>query len=395
MPARFLPYLCISLLLAACGGGGSGGGTTPTDIGPSPGPIVPPPVVELSVADPGSPYSSILVACAAAETVADSCSLGDLPLLGQATANPTIDDVLARTVVSHAWMGTRLRQALEIMPPDILTLMKGVTAVVISSEVNPSFYSTTSGAIFIDPYFLWLTNAEKAAVSQDPDFRADFGRDLAFVSLWRYVIGTSYAWDYYGLDGNETRTIGDIYKQFASLLFHELAHANDAFPPSEVGRLDAAMSVRAAAESLEDRRISAQLSAHMPLNSQMLLDLARVMYHGDPATAAQRAISAAVVGLEFQSDGASDDYAYASEWEDLAMLFEEVMMHRHFNIDREIAYTNVPATGEERYCDSYVVRWGVRNRIGDPLVRSRAEFGLQLLLDRSDVSSYLDPMPSQ
>lgn len=251
------------------------------------------------------------------------------------------------------------------------------------------------GAIFVDPYFLWLTNAEKANVSRDPDYRAGFSSDLTFVSLWRYVKNNDYAWEYFDLNGTDTRTLDDIDEQLVSLLLHELAHANDAFPPQEIGNLNVTMSAHDAMASMEDRNISAQLDASMPLNSQMWLDLAEVMYKGEIATPAQRALNAAQVGLELESDGASDDYGYAGRYEDLAMLFEEVMMHHFYGIHREIAYSNRPPVGDEQYCDAYIVRWGARNRIGNALVKARAEMGLQLLLDSSDVSAYLNPLPTQ
>jgi len=393
--ARKLLRITGCLLAAVIDGCGGGGGSTPADVGTPTNNPLPPPTVELMAAEASSAYASVLVKCALAESASESCTLAELPLLGQETSDPDIDDVLARTVISHAWMKTRFREVLEVLPRNILTLMKGVTVVVIASDVNPSFYSPTSGAIFLDPYFLWLTNPEKATVSKDADYRAGFGSELAFVSLARYVSGSSYAWNYYDLNDSQTRSIHDIDRAMASLLFHELTHANDAFPPAEIVNLDMSISAYAAVEYLKDRRISEQLSAHQPLNSQMWMDLAQVMYQGDPASTEQQTLNAAQVGLEFESDGASDDYAYSGNWEDLAMLVEEVLMHYHYGVHREIAYTNSPPIGEERYCDSYVVRWGVRNRIGDALVRARAEFGLQLLLNNADISVYIATLPTQ
>lgn len=391
-----------ALILAGCGGGGGGGSANPSTSPPVDTTTSPPvdtttptaPAV-LVAADAESAYADVLVGCVLAETDSESCTLTTLPLLGQEKANPSIDDVLARTVISHSWMGVRFRQVLQTMPNDILSLMKGVTAIVIASDIRPSFYFWGTGAIYIDPAHLWLTNNEKATISKDPDFRADFGIDMSFVSLYRYVTGTQYAWDYFDLEGNDTRTLSDIEGQFAAMLFHELAHANDAFPPPELAHLDRAMSLVDAFHSLADRGISEQLAAHQPLNSQMWIDLAEVLYLGATATPTQRGLTAAQVGLELESDGANDDYAYVDSWEDLAMLVEEVMMHYHYGIDREIAYTNMPTGEDARYCDFYVVGWGVRNRISDPLVRSRMEFGLQLVLDKADVSQYLQGLPSQ
>lgn len=393
MPALPIILLISAGILAACGGGGgsSGGSASP----PVNATVQPPPSPGLHAADRQSAHADVLADCVLAESAAESCTLTTLPLIGQEITDPSIDDILARTVVSDDWMSTRLREALEILPADIRSLMKAVTAVVIDRDIRPSFYSPRTGAIYIDPAYLWLTNAEKDTVAKDPDYRADFGIDLRFVSLYRYIFGTQYAWQYYDLDGGETRTVRDIHRLIAALLFHELAHANDAFPPVEISRLDNTLSVAAAADSIAHRRISAQLAAFQPLNSQLMLDLAEVLYLGEQATNTQLQLTAAQVGLEFEGDGASDDYAYSADWEDLAMLFEEVMMRHHFNVDREVAYTNMPAGSDVEFCDSYVIAWGARNRVGDPLVKSRAEFGLQLLLDTADVSRYLDGLPDQ
>jgi hypothetical protein len=117
------------------------------------------------------------------------------------------------------------------------------------------------------------------------------------------------------------------------------------------------------------------------------------MYHGVAATSDQKRLSAEQVGLDFSIDGASDSYNYSSQFEDVAMLFEEVMMKRHFNIDRELAFTDAPpATGAT--CANYVVRWGVRNRIGNPVVKSRAQLIVNKILGVTDTSSYFAALPA-
>lgn len=124
----------------------------------------------------------------------------------------------------------------------------------------------------------------------------------------------------------------------------------------------------------------------------MQYDLASVMFHGATATSAQRALSAEQVGLDFSIDGANDSYNYSSQFEDTAMLFEEVMMKYHYNIDREIAFTDAPpATGAT--CASYVVRWGVKNRIGQPWVKTRAQIILQKILGINEASVYIVDLP--
>jgi hypothetical protein len=386
---RMTCLLAVSLLCVACkGGGGSDGATS---AGPGGGSS--PAAAELRVADTTSPYRDVLIECVLAATSAQSCTLQALPLIGQRHLNPSIDDILAQTVVSHPWMGTRFREVLALMPAEMLTLLRSVTAIVIANGIRPSNYSSGTGAIYIDPAYLWLDNVEKATIFKDEDYRAGFGDSLPLVSLWRYIEGDDYAWPYHDLNGSETRTLVDIDRRFAALMFHELAHANDIFPRSKIIFLDQTMSVWNAARAMRGQRISDQLANHSPLNSQLMIELTEVLYTGVEPTAAQLGLTAELVGLEFENDGANYDYAYTSPLEDLAMMFEEIMMHHHYGVDRQIAYTDAPVN-DGQFCEDYIVRWGFRNRIGHVLVKSRAEFALQLLLDVPDVSVYTNALPT-
>jgi len=384
LPSLLAVALVAATTLGACGSEDGAGGPfsglvyeTPSSTG-----------LSLSTAVTDGPYSDVLVDCVNAPNSGGSCTLEALPLLGMDTSNPTVDDIMNRTVVSHTWMAERFRDVLERVPADMLQLFGSVTAVVIAADIRPSYYSPSNGAIHLDPAEFWTTTGEKATVSTNDDFRSDYGNSLGFVGLWRYMDGNDYAWDSYSLGDSGTRTVTDLVKPAASLLYHELAHANDLIPQIEIDGLDPALSVLEAAILLENQTVSAQLTASQPLNSQLWKDLAQVLYKGATASTQQRALTPLQVGLELESDGASDDYAYSTMYEDTAMLFEEVMMHHHYNIDREIAYTDTPPAGEEAYCDSYIIRWGFRSRVGDTTVKARAETALQLLLDQTDVSGY-------
>jgi len=324
------------------------------------------------------PYSAVLKPCITASSTSDSCTLTDLPLLGMEAYAPDTESIMQRVVVSHGWMGQNFEAALAALPEEILQLMGGVTAIVIDDDIRPSYYSGATGAIYLDSAYLWLTNAEKATVTTKEDYRSDFADELAFLSLARYVKDDDYAYPYYPLDGTEERTISDLLYPFAGVLLHELAHANDYFPPEVIGSLDPNLTVGAAAQALRDERISEQLTALWPLTSETMLALARVMFRGEPASDEQKAFTAAEVGQEFDADVASDDYGHNTIREDLAMLFSEAMMKYYFDIDRDIAYTPDPidATG----CSAYIVEWGTRNRIGDPWVKVRAQFVVSALL---------------
>lgn len=385
-------WLAPLFLLAACGGGSGDPSFYPVgeNQAPADDPVV---AAGLQPVVDETEWSDVLVDCVSATQASDSCTLSTLPLIGQTVASPALTHVMQRTAVSHPWMGQRLQQVLPLLPADILRLMSSVTAVVVSSDVRPAFYSSLTGAIYLDPYYLWLDNDEKATISRDEDFRSGFADELPFVSLSRYVLAGNLAWRFYDLAGDDIRSLNDLVQPLAALLYHELAHANDFFPRSQYSFLDGDQSVLAAAEALEDQRLAIALNAAIPLTSELLRDLAQVMYQGADASEDEMELDAGFVGSTFETDGASDDYGYNTIYEDVAMLFEEVMMHHHFGIDRDIAYSQRPQDPEAD-CSAYLVAWGVRNRVADPLVRARAEFVLEALTDAADVAVFFEGLDS-
>ncbi|ALC15237.1 hypothetical protein DSOUD_0443 [Desulfuromonas soudanensis] len=371
--------------LCAC----SGGDTTAYDLGPGGSD---PDLSDISVYVSDGSYAEVLKACSTAD-MAGLCTLGTLPLIGDESPTPTIPDVMSRVLVSHPWMAVRFEEVLNNLPPDMLTLFKGVTAIVIDSDIRPSFYSAGTAAIYLDPASLWLTNEEKATISRAADYRSNFGADLQFIDLWRYVKGNDYAYASYSLTGTETRQLSDLTFPLARLLYHELAHANDLLPPGSQPALDLQMTPYQAILSLADVTIAERLHAASPLTSELWLSLAQVLYRGVPATPEQIDYSADVVGDSFASDVANETYSYSSKYEDVAMLFEEAMMKYHFDIDRDIAFTDLPLTITPT-CDDYRVRWGVRNRLGDPVVKPRAEFVAAALLPGVDLGTFFADFPT-
>ena len=379
------------LFAAACGGSGSG------DSGPDPTPTDPPMFEDMDVvrypmgatqpADPQSPHGAKLQDCVFSNTRAVSCTFGDLPLLGDETDAPTIDQVMARVLVSHDWMGTRFREVLEALPDDMRLMLRAVTAVVISNDVRPSFYWTRTGAIYLDPEDLWLTPEERAVISDAPDFRSEFGNDLQFAVPWRYVIGNEYAMR--GYAPGSTRTLDDILVGIGSLLYHELAHANDFFPPEQQRGLATNVEVW---RTVASPSVSDDLTRLMPLQSDELQGLARVSFHGDTANATQRDYTPADVAGFFQDDTATTYYNYSSTREDLATLFESVMVRARFGVERDIAVTNNPQ-GDDVTGDDYIVTWGQRNRVGDPAIKERARYAVSRLLPEVSLDAYIDAMP--
>ena len=342
-------------------------------------------VVDVKPARVNSPYKAVLQDCAYSNTRELSCSMDRLPLIGQEKEEPTVDDIMERVVVSHAWMGERFETLLQALPPDILTLTKPLTAVVIASDVRPSRYYTGTGAIYIDPSVLWFTQEEKAAVDTAPDYRAGCGDELNYASPWRYVKGNDYA--YLSSNGATSRTMDDILYGAASLLYHELAHANDFIPPAKIKSLIQKQNILAGVNMLKGKKVADLTKERYPLSSRILSELAKVNFTCAKATQEQIAYTPIEVATEFIPQLTNDEYGFITKFEDVAMLFEEMMMDYHYGIKRDIAFTSRPTIGNPTAND-YIVAWGERGRIGSPHLLEKIKFISSQILPDYDFTSY-------
>jgi hypothetical protein len=317
--------------------------------------------------------------------VADgACTFAKVPLIGMQTSNPSIDDIMARVIVSHPWMGVRFREILERMPAEILLLMRGLTGVVISYDIRPSFYTSQTGAMYLDPDRMWLTEEERAVIDTEPDFRGEFAKKLNFIILWRYVANNT---DIRAME----RNLESISLRTAILLYHELAHANDFFPPAEINSINRNLAIRSAASAAPSTRLSNDL----PLTSDVMRSVAQVSFSPNDVqpTAEEAALTSADIAVEFPSDNANDYYNYSTRFEDFAMAFEEAMMFYSYGLSRDVAVTNFP---DSNSCADYIVSWGQRHRIGDAAVQARSILAVQQILPEraAAVADALANMPA-
>jgi len=371
-------FFAIILLLQACSGGS--GGNSSGDNG----------ISDIKIYNSNSPFAAVLSDCAKADTPSNSCTLETLPLIGQETNTPTIDDIMERVTVSHEWMGLRFEQLLGQLPSEVLPLFKAVTAIVIDADIRPSYYDTIAAAIYLDPSYLWLSVAEKRTINLKEDYRSNFDDPLAFRSFSRYVQNGDYAYDYWSLTDESTRNISDIKLSASRVLLHELAHANDFMPPGSYINLDSNQSVYHAIGAISNDWISSRLYALNPLQSSTMFSLADVMYRGYTPTQADLQISASQVGEAFETDGASDDYGYTTQYEDIAMLFESSMMKYLYDVDHEVGFvTTLPYDG---WCYDYQIRWGAIGRIGDLNVKDRAQLISSEISTDMNLSAFFDTL---
>ena len=308
----------------------------------------------------------------------EPCLIGHLPPLGM--EREFLEDpfpIMERVWSSEPWMKERFHQLLERLPPAYFQLFRPITAIAIAEDIHPSHYWPATGGIYLNPSFLWLTQQEKNTIADLSDPRGENLDDFPFRIRWRYVEDNDTdPFRFHAIRSKENRTLEQAFLPFAAMLTHELAHANDYLPPHTYELLNDMSTFYDAVfygvdTYLHRMRVSTTLHDRFPISSQ-LIPVAR-SYYARGGTAKQSNRSASELGSSFAADAVSSFYSYTHRQEDLAMLFEEVMMKEFFDLDRDMAFTE-PLQSENNTCNDYLVRWGTRNRFADPLVRERAEF---------------------
>jgi hypothetical protein len=348
---------------------------------------------------PAGPYAGVLQRCVFDATLrysgaaANLCPTSQLPFLAQETggAVPTVEQVMDRVLVSNDWLGanfeTFLRQSAA--SADFRRMMMSVTAVVLGTQVRPSFYYALTGAIYLDADNFWLTPQERDTVNEAPDFRSDFDRDLAYSGVWRYVRDAQSIFRVWDPRARIGRTVGDLLDESAWLLYHELGHALDFLPPSQYAGLLLA-SASNPWQIIGPRYAGGQLAsdslaANFPLTSSVMAGLGQVKFQGATATATQIGYSPNDVAAFFSADRATDEYNYSTRYEDLAMTLEETLMSLRLGIRRDVAITD--KIGPTTTGSNLIVRWGQRGRVGEAAIKPRARSAVSQLAPWADVNA--------
>ncbi len=336
-----------------------------------------------------SPYRDALDSCVYDNQVDGSCFFSTLPLIGSANTQPSIDNILDRVFVSHQWMGDRFKQFLQnsATSADMLKLLRATTAIVISYDVRPSFYWTATGAIYLDAANFWMTPEERDTLNARPDFRSDFGSELSFLIPWRYIKDNDYYFrgsDYPRAE-RRTKTFEDLEASVSWLMYHELGHANDFFPPTSWSRLSGSSSPLSYANDTEAN--SSRFATAFPLASQAMQSLAQVSFAGNTASDLQKSYTPEQVSGFFEPDSAPAYYSYSTIREDYATLFERFMMAYRLGVSADVA---VIEADEQQ---TYPVAWGQRNRIAEPKLAARTQYVINQILPEIDAADALNNFP--
>ncbi|QLE85423.1 hypothetical protein FLM48_10245 [Shewanella sp. Scap07] len=352
------------------------------------------PVATTFAYNPNSPYAAVLDECVYSNQLNEPCNIATLPLIGQQSSQIDKQAIMDRLLVSHQWMGENFERFLTELDPhsDFATLLQSVTAIVISYDVRPSFYWVVTGAIYLDPNDLWLTPEQRDSINEAPDYRSGFSNELAFLMPWRYVKDNQYVSYIDDITQRNSRELQQLSGDLASLLYHELAHANDFFPRSIHGELTGPTLYDDYVRRNNDKAlISDMLTSQYPLNSQELFDLADVRFRGESATETQKGYTPADITGFFSADRASDSYAYSTPREDAAMLFEEAMMSYRYGILRDVGVTDSPDTPSSA---NIIVDWGQRGRIGEAALENRSALVINQMMPELDGNALVSSLPA-
>lgn len=368
----------VAINLSACGGGGSNN----SDVGS--GNFNSQATVVHASNTPDANFAEKLERCAFEPVRSGgggNCTLSELPLLGQETsgATPTVNQILHRSLVSHGWMKTRLEQALNSMPADARKLFRSVTAVVVAFDVRPAFYTTRTGAIYIDPYYLFVTQAERDTIDDSSDFRSGFDDELQYDVYFRYMKGTERAYTFFPPNG-QSRTALDLTYIFSRIMFHELAHASDFLPPNIHGSLNNSHTVNEAASANQGSWASTAATGTYPINNALLKRMAQVKFTSEEATATDKNVTATDIANAIDPEATNHDYPYLTQFEDVALLTEAALMDYFYGVEYEVAVL-------ER--NGQTITWGKRKRIAKANVKEKTRIILQKILPNVDFSAFL------
>lgn len=335
-------------------------------------------------------YANRLVDCVYNNQISTSCSFNSLPLLGNEHTSPSVEQVLERLVVSHQWMGDRFKHFLEqsAVADDMLQLLRATTAIVISYDVRPSFYWTATGAIYLDAANFWLSPGERDSLNDQPDYRAGFGDELQFIIPWRYVKDDDYYFrssDYPASD-RMSRTFRDLEASVSWLMYHELGHANDFFPPGSWTSINGSTSPLAYANDVQAS--STNFSTSFPLSSSEMRKLAQVSFAGRTANEEQKNTDAQQATLYFEPDSAPAYYSYSTIREDYATLFERFMMAYRLGVSSDVAVISTDNN------DDLLVTWGQRDRVNLSRIQGRVKYVVERILPELDVDAIQATLPT-
>ncbi|NRA66470.1 MAG: hypothetical protein HRU19_18425 [Pseudobacteriovorax sp.] len=314
------------------------------------------------------------------------CNYATLPLISTDASPITRADVLDRTVATHRWMKERFSQMLDSYPDELVQMFRHVTAVVISKDARPSHYWTAHGAIILDPSGFWLTEDERATLSDLEDCRSqNFRKDeLSF---------RVYSFDF--VDDTPTfrleRSLESLSLRIGMLLAHELAHAMDYTAALGGNNLDGSRTLFQLIQQ-QNTILSSTLTQESPHDSDLLDQAAKYFFAG--AEASQELLNAtpSSIARDFEAGAGLKLYSYFNSREDFANLIEAHIARKYWNVSQSVAIVE-PIDAQSNSCADRRLKWTQMNRELSPQILARINRGLELSSVTVEATSLIDSNP--
>ncbi len=324
-----------------------------------------------------SPYSAMIKRCVLVTRPNDSCLMNEIPFLGMVSVTPSVDQIMDRVVVSQDWMGERFRQILSLAPSSLLVMFRYTSAIVIAGETERSYYWPVNAAIWVDPDYLWLTKAEKDTIALERQGKIDPNTGLDFNAVTLYSASGSSTDFSLSAQSNyfNNRSFNEVFFASNQVLYHELAHAADFAPLPSFANMNYAASIFDAIYTIYGDRPSYEIQTIYPNTSSTLNKIALAFDPDRNTVITDNSIDVLQVANLFWRSGAISMYSHTTIEEDFANLVASTMLKYEYNFDTNVSFYTNPDSAIPN-CSDFILKWGVRNRLANPVVAQRAKWAV-------------------
>lgn len=320
--------------------------------------------LKIKLYNPDIPEAAKLKKCAFANSPEDSCTIATSPLLGMnGKRELAVSEILDKTMATRVPYMETFKTVLDTLPKEVLRMFGSVNAIVISEQVQRSFYSYKSGALYLEASLLWRTTAEKSlAVKDSAPLRTGlpFSAEDLYIKGGKLINESSF---------NQTRTANELAPTLISVLIHELTHANDYFSEKFYNSKDLQKSKTYYATAIDRWNKKEILSAQIKSNqtSKILRSLGRVLSADKKASEDDLRLTARDVLTEYRNDPSLDLESAASAQEDMARLVQDTLMYHYHGFSHYFIVKKPNGS----------IAGGTKNKIASSKAKDRAKDALE------------------
>jgi len=325
-----------------------------------------------------NPNNTALLACAL-DYEGKKCSPGKTPLIGMKHETITPEIVLSHTLLSHDFLKKPFETFLKNTNNKyLLPMFSSVSGIVLTDEVSSSFYLSRTGMIYIDARYLWQNQQEYSKLKLKKDPRGETHPDKKIEVSHTYLKNGK---PYNNAYRSTTRTTAGISKMLTRLMFHELSHAMDYFPPATIKNLPKDQTYNIIAyEKIQNKEISSDKLGYA--ENIHVWSYAQFYFYNELTGGVIPSLTMDDFLDYFVNDNSITFYSYTTKREHLAMLTEAYMMvyaEKYQECTR----------AWKKNGQSWKVFWGQRNRILQPSVLNEAKDAIKLIFKSEDSNSLL------